>query len=618
MEKIPTLQSFLTKKPARIFSTGRVLMLAIGLLALASCCLYLWMTRDTVAQLSFLRQSNAGHTGFGQHKSLVDTGPWQTASTLLPMAVSAEEQDYARIAERLADHDVDQAFATAMRMASLRAHHTPLSETAQAFAHRVADLEQLVQQDQQQIRQLGADPDADAAKDAAKKNTDVTAGNNDDLELARAQLSLDSGQLDDARRALAHMAGDDSDQLQQELSNYHQAQQQAQQQIHAAADHALASVRQHHTLLLRLQALQRQNERAHLVGQAAAAANNQITALTAERAAAQKTLDAIVIASASEGRIEQLRDKNAERQILAIYDDRISINRFLSTVYYKWIAQVAVQHRILLHLIVASCAWIIAAILLVIVLGIFLQRLLEHLQLDNRQAHTLRTIARLGLQLACAAVVLLILFGVPEQVSTVLGLTTAALTIALQDFVLAFFGWFLLMGRQGIHVGDWVEINGVNGEVVDVGLFNTTLLELSSLTGKGHPTGRRIALLNSFAIRGQYFNFSTSGQWMWDEVSLGIPKTLDVHQIASEMEALVREKTAESTRAAEHDWQRVARGSSLSKLAATSAISLRPTVDGIEATIRYITRATDRFATRDKLYLQLLALLQKKQAKLTA
>lgn len=612
MEKTPTLHSILAKKPARLFSTGRILAVSIGLLALAACCLYLWMTRDTVAQLSFLRQSNTGHAGFGQHKSIVNIEPWQTASTLLPMAVSAEEQDYARIAERLADHEVDQAFASAMRMTSLRAHHLPLNGSAQEFAHRVADLEQLVKQDQQQLRQLGGDPDADAAK----KNTE--ASGNDDLDLARAQLNLDSGQLDDARRALAHMAGDNSDQIQQELSNYHQAQQQSQQQIHATADHALASARQHRTLLMRLQALQRQNERTRLIEQAAASANNRITTLAAERADAQKTLDAIVAASASEGRIEQLRDKNAERQILAIYDDRITVNRFLATVYNKWIAQVAVQHRILLHLIVASCAWIIAAILLVIVLGIFLQRLLEHLQLDNRQTHTLRTVARLGLQLACAAVVLLILFGVPEQVSTVLGLTTAALTIALQDFVLAFFGWFLLMGRQGIHVGDWVEINGVNGEVVDVGLFNTTLLELSSLTGKGHPTGRRIALLNSFAIRGQYFNFSTSGQWMWDEVSLGIPKTLDVHQIASEMESLVREKTAESTRAAEHDWQRVARGSSLSKLAATSAISLRPTVDGIEATIRYITRATDRFATRDKLYLQLLALLQEKQAKLTS
>jgi small-conductance mechanosensitive channel len=245
--------------------------------------------------------------------------------------------------------------------------------------------------------------------------------------------------------------------------------------------------------------------------------------------------------------------------------------------------------------------------------GIVGENVLDRFRLDNRQAHTLRTIVRLGLQIGCVVIVLLIIFGAPQQISTVLGLTTAALTIALQDFVLSFFGWFLLMGRNGIHVGDWVEINGVHGEVVEVGLFSTALLELSSLTSKGRPTGRRISFLNSFAIRGQYFNFSTSSQWMWDEVRVGIPKSLDIHQVASEIEKLVQEKTAESAREAEHDWMRVEHGSSLTNMATASNISMRPTTEGIEATVHYVTRATDRFATRDRLYLQLLALLQEKQ-----
>jgi hypothetical protein len=96
-------------------------------------------------------------------------------------------------------------------------------------------------------------------------------------------------------------------------------------------------------------------------------------------------------------------------------------------------------------------------------------------------------------------------------------------------------------------------------------------------------------------------------------VSIGIPKTFDVHKVAAEIEQLVHEKTAESARAAERDWMRVARGSSLTSMAASSTISMRPTVEGIEATVHYITRATERFATRDGLYLQLLALLQAKQ-----
>ncbi len=74
-----------------------------------------------------------------------------------------------------------------------------------------------------------------------------------------------------------------------------------------------------------------------------------------------------------------------------------------------------------------------------------------------------------------------------------------------------------------MHVGDWVEINGVGGEVTEVGLFSNIAARDRDLEDKGHPTGRRITFMNSFAIRGQYFNFSTSGQWMWDEISVTIP-----------------------------------------------------------------------------------------------
>ena len=57
------------------------------------------------------------------------------------------------------------------------------------------------------------------------------------------------------------------------------------------------------------------------------------------------------------------------------------------------------------------------------------------------------------------------IFWPPSQVPTILGLATAGVTVVFQDFILAFFGWFVLMGRNGISVGDWVEINSVGGEV---------------------------------------------------------------------------------------------------------------------------------------------------------
>jgi small-conductance mechanosensitive channel len=186
------------------------------------------------------------------------------------------------------------------------------------------------------------------------------------------------------------------------------------------------------------------------------------------------------------------------------------------TLYVRWGKQVELQHKMVLHLILQSLIWIAAIFLLTMLAGWALEVALDRMWQDQRQKQTLRTILNLGTQLIGLLLVLLVIFGTPEQMPTILGLVTAGLTLVFQDFILAFCGWFVLMGRNGIRVRDWVEIDGVGGEVVKVGLFRTWLLETGNWTANGHPTGRRVSFLNGFAIRGKYFNFSTAGQWMWD------------------------------------------------------------------------------------------------------
>jgi small-conductance mechanosensitive channel len=227
---------------------------------------------------------------------------------------------------------------------------------------------------------------------------------------------------------------------------------------------------------------------------------------------------------------------------------------------------------------------------------------------------TLRTILEVGTQVLGVLFILIVIFGWPQQTSTILGLATAGLTIALQDFILAFFGWFALMGKNGIRVGDWVEINGVGGEVTEIGLFYTTLLETGALEDKGHPTGRRITFVNSFAIRGQYFNFSTTGQWMWDEITVNIAASDDTHAMIGRIQELVREETEESARTAEQEWKRGERGDGLSLFSATPVVNLRPSKSGTDIQVRYVTRASARFDVRNRLYQRVIDLLHEKDA----
>src|SRR5208283_2419607 len=107
------------------------------------------------------------------------------------------ENNYARDAERLADHEVDQAFAAALRQARLDAQHKPLTGDALVLSQKIDQLRQLKQQDQALVDSLTAQ--MNGAKGAAN-NATQTGSPSDDLEVAKAQLGLDSDELADAQR----------------------------------------------------------------------------------------------------------------------------------------------------------------------------------------------------------------------------------------------------------------------------------------------------------------------------------------------------------------------------------------------------------------------------------
>ena len=195
--------------------------------------------------------------------------------------------------------------------------------------------------------------------------------------------------------------------------------------------------------------------------------------------------------------------------------------------YAGWLTVLDAQERGLVNRALRG----IAAILVVVLFGIFIARWIEHTlgtrSMDRRRTQTLYMVSRVSLQVFCALVILLIIFGPPNNLGTFLGLAGAGLTVALKDFIVGFLGWFVLMGKNGIRIGDLVEINGVTGEVVEIGMFYTELLETGGWTDSGHPTGRRVTFDNSFAIEGHYFNFSTGGRWLWDEVHVVVPNGQD-------------------------------------------------------------------------------------------
>jgi small-conductance mechanosensitive channel len=611
MEVSPVISTRAGSAMLRIFGRTRLVFILALMSLLVVCGIFSWVTRDAMAHMPFLKRSG-GAKSAAAAKALVDLRPWLTAQALAPLAVTAEETEYARDAERLADHEVDQAFASALRKAGMEAQHRTLTGEALALSQRVAQLQDLVNEDQAQVKRLTSASGIPAGKDKeAGQPVD-----DDDLDIAKAQLGLDSDQLTDLQQDLDRASGDDRSQIQAELTAHEALMKEYDSQSHGDGQIAVIAAGQRGTLARRLSSWNSQRDRNRLIEQAWQQAQLDIASITATHNALEAKANATTTGDASDraAKLANIKGRSAERQLLSIYDDRIQTEQQLAITYRKWSNQVLLQHRILFHLILRSLELIVFILICMVLGDALVRRFLGHRSQDRSQMRTLRTILEVGIQVVGVVLILIVIFGWPQQTSTILGLATAGLTIALQDFILAFFGWFALMGKNGIRVGDWVEINGVGGEVTEIGLFYTTLLETGSLEDRGHPTGRRITFVNSFAIRGQYFNFSTTGQWMWDEITVSIAASDDTHAMIERIQEVVRMETEQSASIAEQEWKRGERGDGLSLFSATPVVNLRPSKSGTDIQVRYVTRASGRFDVRNRLYQQVIDLLHEKDA----
>jgi small-conductance mechanosensitive channel len=560
--------------------------LVVLLVALLLGVVVAWRTNDAMADLPFLQQGKTP-----QQKTLVDETPWKTAQALLALAVSQEELALARQAEHLADHEVDQAFATALREATLK--QRTLKGAALDLQQKVTALTALVAQDQ-------------AALAAVDKG-------GEDEDIAKAQLGLDQDQLGDAKGDLARASGDQRDAIQQELTQ-RDAEVKKFEASGGVGEVAVIAVSRYRTLAGLITAWGKQNKRYKLVMEAKAAAQSDAAKLTAQHNALESASGSGTGAAQGADKLARLKRMALQRELMTMYDDRIDTEAQLASVYDRWAAQIVVQHRIVQHLLVLQTIYVLVILVVGILLSAVARRIAERESVDKRRARTLSWIIRLTVQALMLIGVLIVVFGSPDQLSTVIGLTTAGLTVALQDFILAFVGWFVLMGRSGIGVGDAVEIDGVQGEVVEIGVFRTTLLETGNWASTGHPTGRRVAFNNKYAISGRYFNFTTSGQWMWDEFTITVPAGQDLAATIGRVQTTVAEATDSDARSAETEWRQVSRQRGLSQFSAEPAVNARPSGSGAELVVRYVTRAAGRFERRSMLLETVMDSLQAPEA----
>jgi len=290
---------------------------------------------------------------------------------------------------------------------------------------------------------------------------------------------------------------------------------------------------------------------------------------------------------------QQLDELGAEFKQLTAIAIPLSKQNILFGLYQKslenWHSEVrgdlkGVLERLLVRLVVLAIF-----IGFVLVLGEIGKRTIFRYVHEPHRRYQFLLLRKIALAVAITIIVGLGFASRLDSAVTYAGLLTAGIAVALQNVIVAVVGYFFLIGRYGIRVGDRVQISGVTGEVVDIGLVRMQVMELGG-SAADTPTGRVVAFSNSvvFQPTAGIFRQIPGTDFVWHEVSLTLAPDSDFQAVRERLLDAVEsvladynEELERQNRAMERNLLGVADG------VLKPNVQLRLTTSGLEALVRF-------------------------------
>lgn len=188
-----------------------------------------------------------------------------------------------------------------------------------------------------------------------------------------------------------------------------------------------------------------------------------------------------------------------------------------------------------------------------------------------------------------------------ESLTISYGIIAAGVAIALQDFFRNFVGGIVIALTGVYRVGDRVEMGDSFGDVMDIGILNTTLMELKGWVEGEQPTGRLSIIPNSIVISGTIHNYTKDHNFIWDEIMIPLTYESDWKGAISEFLEMLKNETGELSTQADEEIERLGEKYYLPKKVTEPSIYVRITDNWIELHLRFVTDSRNRRITHDRL-----------------
>ena len=192
-----------------------------------------------------------------------------------------------------------------------------------------------------------------------------------------------------------------------------------------------------------------------------------------------------------------------------------------------------------------------------------------------------------------------------------IGVTGAGIALALQEVILSFAGWLFIVFTGKVSVGQRIKIKEIKGDVIDISIMGTTLMELGDWISGDQYNGRMVSISNSYVFKEAIQNYSSEFPFLWDEVQIPIRHHSD-HALAREIfEKVAVEICGDYAQRSVKKWTEMGNRFMVEKARVDPMISLVFDQNWITFTIRYVVDYKLRRTTKDKVFTRILEELDK-------
>ncbi len=191
---------------------------------------------------------------------------------------------------------------------------------------------------------------------------------------------------------------------------------------------------------------------------------------------------------------------------------------------------------------------------------------------------------------------------------TVLALMIAGIAVSLQDVLKSVVGWIYLSTRSvGVQIGSRVEVGGVTGDVIDIGLLKTTMLEVGNLVYGRQSTGRLVTVPNYLMLSANVFSASTENPFVWQELKIEVTYESDWERAETVMREIASELHAEIAPELERGFRHLERRYAFKYGTLTPIVYVAIAASGVELTLRFLTHIRRRRGSMDRASRRVLA-----------